>query len=329
MEGNGTSGDMLSLEDVDFRKVKNGLDENQVIPFINELTRQRDMLLQRQDHLSSLTKLAEKTVAEADRLAEEIKAEVIQQANTEAAGITASAEEQAKNLTEKIRAEAIAQANKEAAAIKTEAEQKSLFMLNSQRKNIQSELKNYVHQTCGQLLTKLENLKQELLKIEADFEQRLSEPTQVASSLPELPPPVAEESSEEKIETIDKFLELIQSTTKTETREPEWQIEILPPLDISKIMGILSYLDGLPEVENTDFTPEIESPSIAVFLHEPIPLVQKLEILPEIANVAEITADVAGNNAGLKRIQVTLSGTSDTNNKAANNPNVNTHFTPF
>ena len=64
----------------DFDIVKEGLDESQVAMFITELIGERDMLLQRQEHMLSLSKLAERTVAEADKLAEEIKTEAEKEA---------------------------------------------------------------------------------------------------------------------------------------------------------------------------------------------------------------------------------------------------------
>ncbi|HEY93051.1 MAG TPA: hypothetical protein G4O17_04840, partial [Dehalococcoidia bacterium] len=77
MADNGAKGAIIGLGGGEFRRVKNGLDEAQVTSYINELISQRDILIQREEHLSSLTKLAEKTVAEADKLAENIKAESI------------------------------------------------------------------------------------------------------------------------------------------------------------------------------------------------------------------------------------------------------------
>ena len=59
----------------DFEIVREGLDESQVAAVITELIGERDMLLERQEHLVSLTKLAERTISEADKLSEDIKRE--------------------------------------------------------------------------------------------------------------------------------------------------------------------------------------------------------------------------------------------------------------
>jgi len=69
---NGGKENIVELWGHEFSLARNGLDEAQVVPFVNELISERDLLLQRVEHLSTLTKLAEKTIVEADRLAEEI-----------------------------------------------------------------------------------------------------------------------------------------------------------------------------------------------------------------------------------------------------------------
>ena len=71
------SKDVTELWGREFNIVKNGLSEDQVVSYVNQLVSEHDMLIQRQEHLSSLTKLAEKTVAEAEKLAEEIKTEAL------------------------------------------------------------------------------------------------------------------------------------------------------------------------------------------------------------------------------------------------------------
>ena len=55
--------------------VKNGLSEAQVVSLVNELISERDTLIKRQEHLSSLVQLAERTVVEADNIAKQVKEE--------------------------------------------------------------------------------------------------------------------------------------------------------------------------------------------------------------------------------------------------------------
>ena len=90
MGKNGAKDNVIDLGGWEFKRVKNGLDEAQVASIINELIGQREALIQRTEHLNSLNKLAERTVTEADRLAEEMATEAIDQAKAEAAAIIAA-----------------------------------------------------------------------------------------------------------------------------------------------------------------------------------------------------------------------------------------------
>ena len=56
---------VVVLEGREFKRVKNGLDEAQVASFVDELIGERDKLVQSQDHIASLNRLAEMTVVEA------------------------------------------------------------------------------------------------------------------------------------------------------------------------------------------------------------------------------------------------------------------------
>ena len=81
--------DVIEPGGKEFKQVKNRLDEEQVVPFMNELINQRDSLAQRERNLTSLTKLAEKTITEAHKLAEEMKAEATKQAEADAVELVA------------------------------------------------------------------------------------------------------------------------------------------------------------------------------------------------------------------------------------------------
>lgn len=277
MANNGAKDGVIELGGSEFRRVKNGLDEAQVASFINELISQRDTLAQRMEHLSTLTKLAEKTVTEADKLAEEIKTEAMNQAKTESAAIIAKAEEQA-------------------AVIKAEAERKAELLLENERKRIESELGNFVDRLHSQLISELERFKQQLSALQkVKSEHRLSQSAEGTS-------PVTMKADEKP----NEFQELIQPVDQISTSEPEWELEILPPMDIFKIMRIVTYLDGLPEVENTEIVPKMDRPSILVFMREPIPLVDVLRALPEVAQVKEEATDTADGKP--KKVQIALPG---------------------
>ena len=134
MAKNGGKENIVELWGHEFSLARNGLDEAQVVPFVNELISERDLLLQRVEHLSTLTKLAEKTIVEADRLAEEIKKEAVDEAKSEAEAILAKADEQAQQLVKEKRTEIITTATEEAEAIKTNAEREVELLIAQQRR---------------------------------------------------------------------------------------------------------------------------------------------------------------------------------------------------
>ena len=319
MGNNGAKDDKhntIELGGCEFRRVKHGLDEAQVVSFINELISQRDTLVQREEHLSSLTKLAEKLVTEADNLAEEIKTEAIDQGKAGAAAIVATAEEKAQQMIEEKRTEIVTIANEQAVAIKAEAEREAELLLENRRKSIQPELRNFVNQLHSQLVSEIESLKQQAVALGAVFEQKISQLAEETSPVTIEADEIRAES-QELIQTIDQTItseseeEALVSADDLDTipyeQEPEFELEILPPIDITKIMGIVNYLDSLPEVENSELVPLTDRPSILVFLREPIRLIDMLGTLPEVAQVKEDATNTDGNEGNRRKVQIVLS----------------------
>jgi len=287
----------VKLGGMEFRRVKDGLDESQVASSINELISQRDKFRQHEEHLSSLTRLAEKTVAEADKLAEEIKTEAKDQAKAEASAIITKAEEHAQRINEEKRTEIINIATEQAEAIKTEAKQEAELLLERKERSIQLELNNFAHQLYSHLLSELESLKQQVVGLEEEFEHKLSQPSEETGTV-----------SVEQDKRHDEFLELIQTENRESIGEPDWELEILPPIDITKIMEVSAHLDSLPEVESTELIPETDRPSIIVFLRETVNLIGTLETLPEVAQVKGDATDVPGANDKPRKVQIVLKG---------------------
>ena len=349
MGKNGDNKNVIELWGHDFKRVRDGLDEGQVVSFVNELNGERDLLVRRVEHLSSLTKLAEKTVLEADRLAEEIKRESVEQAKVETNAIMAKAEEQAQQIIEEKRTEIITIATEEAKAIKTKTEREAGLLLESERKRIQPELMDIAQRLYRELLSQLEGLKQQVIALEVGFEHKLSQPAEQASTVTvekELPSAqvqanIQQESnitlsagSEVSLERAEDIFAESQQPTQTvdqistseveekaplsadsqdrPTYEDEVELEILSPIDVRQIMGIMRHLDSLAEVENTELVPLTDRPLIIVFLREPIPLIEILRALPEVDEVEEITAVADATHAESKRrkLQITLSGNS-------------------
>ncbi len=282
--------DFIELAGWEIKKVKDGLDENQVTSLINELINQRDELNQRTAHLSSLTSLAERTVTEADKIAEEMKAQAVEQAKSETASLIAEAEIKAQQIETEIQ-------------------------------RVQLELKNSVQGLFSQLLSGLESLTQQVAALQVESERTISQsfPSQetaspVTTETDETPSFDSQESTPNISQTEAKGeAEPVPATSNQETTADENNLDlelvILPPLDIMKIMEIVTYLDNLPEIENTELIPNTERPSIIVSLREPINLGDMLQTLPEVSKVEE---DKAGPDSEGKpnKLQISLSGES-------------------
>jgi len=388
MSDNAKRDDVVVLGGREFKRIKNGLDEAQVAPFIDELTKERDKLAQSQDHIASLNRLAEMTVVEADKLAAQIKTEAEEQAKAEGTAIIDKAKEQARQMAEQKITEAVEIANEKANAIQAKAEEEAALMLEHERNKIRSELHNLVNQQFGYMLEELESLKKQAAAVQADFDNKLAKPREensaaaveiakesdaIAAKITEgsdaIAAKIAEESyaaaaeiaeekdtlvAEEKdtavaeqkdaaaaeiaeerdatfteqseapvghpkpsqtADYIEKSLDLsklFEGGDKPDLGNPQWEVEILPPFDIGKIMEVVSFIDQLPEVENTEMiVPQIDMPSILVFLRGPMNLVDVLQTVPVVAHVEEVTIDKAATNGesgkGPRKVRISLS----------------------
>jgi len=219
-----------------FEIVKNGLSEDQVVSYVNELNAEHEKLSQRQEHLVSLTKLAEKTVTEAEKLSEEIKREAAEEAKSEAAKLVAEAETRAEQSAEEKRSEIIASATKEAESIKTNAEREAEQIVERQKKKIYPELKSMAQVVYDQLLSDLQNLNKQVAAMGEEFERKLAKfaeetgtPTEARVSVPpedsSAPHPSSGDDVESISDTLDQLRHLIEDGEEqlraTTSGEPE------------------------------------------------------------------------------------------------------------
>jgi cell division septum initiation protein DivIVA len=110
-------------------------------------------------------------------------------------------------------------------------------------------------------------------------------------------------------EKSSELSKLLQIEEQPELDKPQWEVEILPPFDISKIMEVVSFLDQLPEVANTEMiVPQIDMPSILVFLRKPMNVVDVLQKIPAVAYVEEVTPKTAAANGRPRKVRINLSG---------------------
>ena len=308
--GNGSNGsmnddDVLYVGERVFRKTKLGLAEEEVRSYIEELISQRDALLKRQEHLSALTELAEKTIIEANNLSQLMMKKTTEQAKVEADKIRVKAEQDSEQIIKAKKAEAKAAAEKEAETVVAEAQRQAKSVREEQLDGIKAEAAILAKKLQDELLANIEGIKKHVMTLGTTFES-------VASN--SNVPPVAA-----SVETVDKPTESLSEGEKGALFDhiPWLEVEVMPPLDIEKIMDLISRLESLPEVKTTDLLPETPNPLIRVFLNEPSPLAEMLRTLPQVEKVTEMS-DPSGNDvqAGDKRarIQIVL----------GKNPNKNT-----
>jgi cell division septum initiation protein DivIVA len=332
----GSDRDGVKLGDHYFKRVKSGLDEEQVVSFVNELTSERDTLIKRQEHLASLSVLAERTVAEADNVARQVKEEAFDQAKAEANAIVAKAEEQGQQIIEEKRAEAVDIAEKEAEAIKVDARKQAESLLEEKTRRVQSELRDASQRLFRELLSQLESLKQQVTELEVNFGRTLtlSQPAKpdnpavveegnslnsgtTAQVIPEARGGILSEALEADINKLENRVSVAIEDKETTEYEGEVELTILPPTDIKQIMGIMIYLESLPEVETTELVPLTDRSLIMVFLREPMQLVEILKTLPEVGQAKEVTdGEVTGilgaarDGDKRRKIEMKLSGNS-------------------
>ena len=326
--------------------------------FIDGLIKERDELSQSKHHIASLTKLAETTIVEAEKMANQIKTEAEEKARAESTALLEEAEQKAREMAEEKKAEALEHARKEAEAIKSEAKSQAAMLLEREKERIWDELGGTIGRQFGYLTEQLEGLKQQAVRAQAEFENRMSEAAQGSIPVtaesdpekdaapsavmgenhnalmslveePEAPPaqeaepPSTEEAkkpagSTEREELDDRsdkgfdLSKLLQMDDWAESSEPQFEVEILPPIQMTKIMEIVAYLDQLPEVKNTEIIPRMDSPSIMVFLHDEMNLVEALQGVPAVAYVEEVAIDGNASNGesgqAPRKIRIGLSG---------------------
>jgi hypothetical protein len=202
-----------------FKRANAGLDEEQVTAFVNELIRERDLLIKQQEHMFSLIRLAERAVGTDNVATQGLRG-----------GIVQAGEQTRPIVGEEKKAEALATPTRGAETAAT---------------------------------TKAQHKFQEL------------------------------------IGTIDQ--------PNGEEPEPEWEVQILPPIDLMQALGIMTALDKLPEIEKTELIPDVNKPIIAVFVSKPLHLVDKLRALPQVAEVKEGVTNGSGTEGKPRKVQIVLS----------------------
>ncbi len=321
MQNNGSNG--ISQKDLEqkigeriIKKTSPGLDEIEVRSYIDQLISQRDSLQKRQEHISALKELAEKTVIEANSLSQLMMQKATDQAKIEADKIRSKAEQDGEEILRQERIKAKDIAVKEAEALKIENQKQIASIREEQMKAIKTEAVSLAQRFQNELLTTIDSVTQSVLQIGVNFEKN------PATKAVEVPPPAKVEKKPESVLSDGEKGALLDHI-------PWLEIEVLPPLDIEKVMSLISRLEELPVVKTTDLLPETPNPLIRVFLNEPSPLAELLRALPQVEKVNDVNNQAAdGNNeAGTEkreRIQIVLGKNPQTQASTGNKKDTTT-----
>jgi len=316
--GNGTTltvngEEILHIGDRSFRKTKLGLAEEEVRAYVEELINQRDALVKRQEHLSALTELAEKTVMDANNLSQAMMKKTTEQAKAEADKIRAKAESEADQLVKAKRAEAKTLADKDAESIRAEAHRQAKLVREEQLDGIRSEAANLAQKLQSDLIANLDGLKKQVLTLGTKFEPSLHNANNNNNNSSNTSSNNNNNNGNNNKSAHAPMVEAAKPADTLSAGEkgalldhiPWLEVEVLPPLDIEKIMDLIARLESLPEVKTTDLLPETPNPLIRVFLNEPSPLADMLRTLPQVEKVTELTDEGQGEDKR-ERIQIVL-----------------------
>jgi vacuolar-type H+-ATPase subunit H len=361
----GGNRDVIELWGREFNIVKNGLSEAQVVAFVSDLTKEHDLLGQRQEHLIALTARAERAVSEADKLAEELKVEAKKQAEERAANLIAESQESAKSEASRLLEEARAKADKsakeledmaledgdklanelkknaeaeakrvigeaeakgrhiieqkvaeasvaasaQAEAIMSEARREASTMLAREKRRVQPQITQFTERLRGQLLSELDQFKNQVQVIELRPHPDNDQPARGGGD---------STAVRHQAEGRDELLDLMHGSDAPESGEPKWEIEIMPAIDIMRIMSVVSQVDGLSGVAKTEIIPQNDRTSVTVYTSSPVNVLDFLRTLPEVAHADE-KKNHREENTGPRRISVTLSNKKTAKNARAGN----------
>ena len=289
--------DTLHIGNRSFRKIKLGLDENEVRSYIEELITQREALRKRLEPLAALTELAEKTVMDANNLSQAMIKKASDQAKLEADNIRVASEQETEEFVKQIRTEVITAAKKEAEVIKAEAQHRAKMIRESQLDGIKKEVANLAQKLQNDLVADIESMKKNVLALSTKSSET--------------------GSNTETSDGQENKNRLFKDEKEQLFNQVPWlEIEIMPPIDIDEIMHLISYLERLPEVKTADVLPDTPNPIVRVFLSKSMALAAVLRTLPQVAQVNEVL-DISGvdHQSGEKRERLQLT--------FGNNPNKN------
>jgi len=165
------------LWDWKFDIVKEGLDEKQVIAFVDNLIAQHKTSLQAS--AASLSSLIKKAVMEAEQIAASIKMRAQAEAEDEATAIISQAKQEAEEIKRRVELEAqketeeiLSASNRKAEITEVEAKQQALLFLLRAREEIEKEVRGEYKSVHSRLSSALQALMSEGQNVVADLKDK-------------------------------------------------------------------------------------------------------------------------------------------------------------
>ncbi|MFQ5872534.1 MAG: hypothetical protein ACE5JL_01845 [Dehalococcoidia bacterium] len=284
----------------EFQIVKRGLDEKQVTEFVNELMaklKEAEEKAERPSYPSSLDKLAEQTVLEAERLAEKIENEAKQiraQAQADAAHIRAEAqrasEEKAQSIgrlaeTAADEAQRVVQNGREtAASIEAQARQQAERLLDYTKRQIESKVRRDIKWASEKLSPYVDDVIKEVQALNIELENWEVTTPPAGAPLPEATAASPEPPAAEPQEPPSSAEPSVEEETLC---KGDLRVTLQEPVHLAGLGEICQRLGNLPGATLGDTRREDNgSYDITVSLGSPTPLVTILDQLEEVAEVS-------------------------------------------
>ena len=312
MENNKSERNVRELFGSSLKNVKDG---ERIIAFMEKLAVERDTLEERQQHLTSLTRLFEKAIYDADDLAAQIKKEAEEQARTEAGAILSQADEKIEQKMKEQRLEIVKMAEAEAQEIREKSSKELDTKLREKKAALQALFKDYSVRLYNEMLTQTESFKKQAALLEVDIEKSLSD--LCISVSPSVTPEMGRTENGGSAQVVsDENLILEQfvtdemggtdvSSNTSVTSMERIELEILPPRDKDAMEAIEVYLSGLEEVTAVDLRHLTDKTIIDVILSSKIDIIKAVSELPQVEQIQEVVV------GGQKKIQVILTVRSE------------------
>jgi hypothetical protein len=284
----------------------------EILSFVDHLISERDELAKRQEHLSSLARLMEKTVSDADDMAAQIKKQAEEEAQNKVKELVGQAEERARQIIEETRAKALSDAQSEVLAVKSGAVQDLEALFKEQISRMLAQTKETTEGLHLEIQRQADESSRRLESFQAEFEKSLSTlvnwpgPGGVQAGVRAASTPAAGNPEKGSQPQVPASPAAAAGTSQHETQDgsDEQQvdeIEILPPRDKRTIEGIREYLARQDEIGLAEIEHLTDKSVIHAHLLRPLDMVERLSRLPEVEQAQEVTE---GNR---KKIAVLLS----------------------